>query len=420
MGDPETLPPPGLHRVDSHDDASSSSPKAPINFSERFFSAAAGFGGVAVRTAAAAAALLSDAELRRRGAKVVANNAAKGFKGIQRGLQTVGSGPRQLQSVLQRLAKEMEEQRMHNLIREQRDAPVDVQVGCQVYEDAPQELRSRLWMALLRRPDFSGRIRAAMEEAQRILDGISDASAQVDPDVKGMEGSESEGLEAPAGDQETMNSQASMNVDDVKKGKVLHVENSDDGVAAGTASKGGSRNGNRNEPARPTSPFLAKEKKLNDTEKKTGKSTGQEGGEASCREIYAQKPSSVLVDAEDKDDDWEVVAEKGARRWCEGRVLLSGGSKDRIEPWTASKESLRQQLMTEMSIIPWPLPVEISEESRYGTLLQISVGQEDQDESIARDVHRTFPEYPLFAYHQGQQALFRVLKAYSLHDLEVG
>ncbi len=42
------------------------------------------------------------------------------------------------------------------------------------------------------------------------------------------------------------------------------------------------------------------------------------------------------------------------------------------------------------------------------------------DEVIARDIHRTFPEYGLFAFEQGQQALFRVLKAYSLHDLEVG
>ncbi len=39
---------------------------------------------------------------------------------------------------------------------------------------------------------------------------------------------------------------------------------------------------------------------------------------------------------------------------------------------------------------------------------------------ITRDIHRTFPEHPQFGFAQGQQALFRVLKAYSLHDLEVG
>ena len=41
-------------------------------------------------------------------------------------------------------------------VQEQRDAPVDVQVGFQLYEDSPQELRSRLWMALLEHPDLVG------------------------------------------------------------------------------------------------------------------------------------------------------------------------------------------------------------------------------------------------------------------------
>ena len=47
------------------------------------------------------------------------------------------------------------------------------------------------------------------------------------------------------------------------------------------------------------------------------------------------------------------------------------------------------------------------------------MGQEETDEVIARDICRTFPEHPQFGFEQGQQALFRVLKAYSLHDLEV-
>ena len=29
-----------------------------------------------------------------------------------------------------------------------------------------------------------------------------------------------------------------------------------------------------------------------------------------------------------------------------------------------------------------------------------SVGQEDIDEVISRDIHRTFPEYPLFGFEQ--------------------
>lgn len=68
---------------------------------------------------------------------------------------------------------------------------------------------------------------------------------------------------------------------------------------------------------------------------------------------------------------------------------------------------------------PWPIPTEYAEEGRYNTLLQISIGQEEVDDVITRDIHRTFPEHPQFGAAKGQQLLFKVLKAYSLHDLEV-
>ena len=76
-------------------------------------------------------------------------------------------------------------------------------------------------------------------------------------------------------------------------------------------------------------------------------------------------------------------------------------------------------IMAAVMNVPWPISTEYGEESRYNMLLQISIGQEEVDEVITRDIHRTFPEHPQFGFAQGQQALFRVLKAYSLHDLEV-
>ena len=36
----------------------------------------------------------------------------------------------------------------------ERDAPVDVQIGPQLVEEAPQELRSRLWLALIDNPQL--------------------------------------------------------------------------------------------------------------------------------------------------------------------------------------------------------------------------------------------------------------------------
>lgn len=51
--------------------------------------------------------------------------------------------------------------------------------------------------------------------------------------------------------------------------------------------------------------------------------------------------------------------------------------------------------------------------------VELTAPQEETDDIISRDINRTFPEHPQFGFEQGQQALFRVLKAYSLHDLEV-
>jgi len=53
-------------------------------------------------------------------------------------------------------------------------------------------------------------------------------------------------------------------------------------------------------------------------------------------------------------------------------------------------------------------------------LLQMTLGQEDVEETIRRDIHRTFPEHPHFLLGQGQESLFRLLKAYSVSDLQAG
>jgi hypothetical protein len=57
--------------------------------------------------------------------------------------------------------------------------------------------------------------------------------------------------------------------------------------------------------------------------------------------------------------------------------------------------------------------------SKFQTLLQVTVGQEEVESTILLDIHRTFPEHPRFLLGQGQQELFNVLKAYSMEDMEV-
>ena len=104
--------------------------------------------------------------------------------------------------------------------------------------------------------------------------------------------------------------------------------------------------------------------------------------------------------------------------------MNSKAVKQLLQAWPSSSgiicPSVSAGLMNAVTAVDWPISFEFSEDSRYNTLLQISVGQEEVDEVIGRDINRTFPEHPQFGFEQGQQALYRVLKAYSLHDLEVG
>ena len=57
---------------------------------------------------------------------------------------------------------------------------------------------------------------------------------------------------------------------------------------------------------------------------------------------------------------------------------------------------------------------------KYRMLLQVTVGQEEVEDIIRRDIHRTFPQHPQFLLGQGQEELFNLLKAYSLIDIPVG
>ena len=79
----------------------------------------------------------------------------------------------------------------------------------------------------------------------------------------------------------------------------------------------------------------------------------------------------------------------------------------------------RDRMWARMHALSLPVEVDQSLQKQYKTLTEISLGQEEVDETILRDIDRTFPEYLQFQDSSGQRALFRVLKAYSVSDLEV-
>ena len=79
----------------------------------------------------------------------------------------------------------------------------------------------------------------------------------------------------------------------------------------------------------------------------------------------------------------------------------------------------RDRMWARMHALSLPVEINQSLQKQYKTLTEISLGQEEVDETILRDIDRTFPEYLQFQDSSGQRALFRVLKAYSVSDLEV-
>jgi len=318
------------------------------------------------RTAMAAGMLLGDTGLRKKGAEVISTNASKAFRpiqqgfasgasGIQRGFESLVEGPQKIQSTLARLSKQYTEQRLKVLLEQERDVNQDIQIGFSVYEDAPQELRGRLWLALLG------------EYGKELTDRFS--------------------LEYHGAVQTNENECASKCSND------FHNRNQVDGSSPSTSVMNHES-------------FW--EERIGDALQKTS--------------LVQGGPDGTDAEQEQKvhDGEWEVMGDRGTEKYRQGGRFLKAGQSHRVEPWTEEKEQFRHDLMEAMLKIEWPLEHDVMEDGRYATLLQISVGQEDIDDVISRDIHRTFPEHPLFGFEQGQKALFNLLKAYSLHDLEVG
>lgn len=381
--------------------------KKPSGISAFFANTASGLSEAISRTAGAAGVLLSDGDLRRRGAEVLASNASKGLRSIQqgihsgattlqRGFQSVGQGPRQIQSVLHRISQQIEERRLQALLEQQRDTPVDVQIGFQLYEDAPQELRSRLWMALLQHPELAAQYKSL--QVQQLEVDNEDAGKVTSYEEDAPENVELMAGKGPIKSEITPENCAKDTQETTEEGE---RKDSKDLCSSDLPSSNlGSQEG-------------ASAMAIHDGSVPSATEYGEEE-EAGGSMVNTGERMSLIT------SDWEIVADRGAQRWRQGLPLLSGGSLHRSNCWTAEKEDYRQELMSAMAMVPWPIPSDYPPDSRYATLLEISIGQEEVDEVISRDVHRTFPEHAQFGNESGQQALFRVLKAYSLHDLETG
>ena len=297
-----------------------------------------------------ATTLLSDSGLRKKSAAMLSQQTNVIISPLKAGLTTLFDGPRQVQSTLTRLQKEYSQKRIDLLLEKHRDEHQDVQIGFLLYEDAPQELRSRLWMAVL--GAAGGELMRAYANARNDMGG---------------------------------------EVDDAGKERGRH---------GGEGGEGGSD--------LPTSPNPPPR---------------------SIQEVYAEtKDQSMMLPWNKKKEGYRNTLMKAMVdvEWppggTEGDEVAGGADSGRRDEASAKFPEIAASSVSDPASASGSASRSASAayQHDYRTLLQISVGQEDVDDIISRDIHRTFPEHPLFGFKQGQESLFNLLKAYSLHDLEVG
>jgi hypothetical protein len=179
---------------------------------------------------------------------------------------------------------------MHSLLEAQRDAVVDVQVGLALYEDAPQELRSRLWMALLEHPELGERYHSCVAT----LHAADVAAVAPTPETTGTR-KEAGPATAAAAERDTQ-----------EQGAVSPA------TPAPTPAPGPS--GDTNTVSSPGA-------------------MGQEGDDA------ATPAGDALPSSErEREDGWDIVLEAQPRQ---GKVLLQGATKQRTAPWNVSCEAFR-------------------------------------------------------------------------------
>ncbi|GMH41766.1 hypothetical protein BSKO_09676 [Bryopsis sp. KO-2023] len=401
------------------------------------------------RTALSAGELLGDMELRKKGTAFVVREASKGLKGIQQGIGTaagtigrtiqsgaygISQGPRHVQAVLERIQQRIQEQRLSEMLEMHRNKPVDVQMGRQLYEDAPQELRTRLWCVLLESPDLGEVFRPLCDPQAAIPSGSSPMGQRSDRERETPKHPEEE---SPKNDpmDPLQNEECASPAD----GTLIPMEDTN---PEGETSGGGSieavprlegeisSSNDRQIDGKPdthlsgdvlVNSVIKKIDRLNvsvESDEERGRGGPEEGGDnedGSSTNPTGSSSSKFEQVSNQGEDEWELVGSVSGKSRALRRNPGSQSSEPVMSPHTIGVQVLNAAMLD----IEWPLPTEPPEDSRYALLCQITVGQDEVDDIINRDIHRTFPEHPHFNFEQGKRALFNVLKAYSLHDLEV-
>ncbi|GLI65592.1 hypothetical protein VaNZ11_009167 [Volvox africanus] len=453
-------------------------------------------GEVISRTAQSAQELLRDQELRSKGIQTVITGAQTRLQGFQNGIvQRAGriqerllDNRRQLQALLQSLEERFNaSQRAWQLQARRRDR-VDVQFGQQVIENAPQEIRARLWYVLLENPHLAAPLKCEHPGVAHysLLEEEIDGEDLL---VAGGGGAGGGGSGAAAASPSSL-TRRSAGGRDGAQGSAGSISSTGSRFAAAAAAAFGFNRSSGPETSLANSPSATSFTATRRDRSVSGRSgvvadTTLEATPQPNPQQQQQQPHlrmSAMISpqtgrtlragaaaaaaaapaAEVASAAGAAAAESGVGDSLDGWELVSGvlcttdpsglpgpgpsasGTSGMLQPEAiriimehldalgpvALDESgsdpvlvAQQAVLEAMLQVPWEsgtgLPTAIAPDSRFAVLNEMTAGQEEVDDSILRDIHRTFPEHPYFGMEEGQKSLFRVLKAYSLHDLEV-
>eukprot|EP01025_Chloroclados_australasicus_P049015 TRINITY_DN5568_c0_g2_i7.p1 TRINITY_DN5568_c0_g2~~TRINITY_DN5568_c0_g2_i7.p1 ORF type:complete len:611 (+),score=103.88 TRINITY_DN5568_c0_g2_i7:139-1971(+) len=400
------------------------------------------------------------------GAGIVRKGVQKGAKmvgkGLEKGRRAVGQGPRSISRVLEKVQERLREQHWERQLIIQRDELVDIQIAHKLYENMPQHLRTNLWLAFLDRPElceplknlYEVRIRETNaqgdmikissfrsalqasnssendDKKQRVddqqysqfldqlwgvyqtveLDSV-DASTE---ECEGVQGSTNGGLDpSKNGD----NSGQNINQDLIDISGDVDGENNSDHDLIDISEDIEVLNVHDAQPQDPSNVQEWSER---------GVHVQNVNNTRNAENIVQTQAEGLNTGKEEQSDDWELVNEGEWNNRTGKYKLIPGGAKPFALP--ASEDELEQErkILNPLMEVVFLRPQQESQsqpippDSQYATLLQISIGQELVEEVISRDIKRTFPEVPQFELRDTQQALFNLLKAYALYDLETG
>ncbi|ORE11029.1 RabGAP/TBC [Rhizopus microsporus var. microsporus] len=119
-----------------------------------------------------------------------------------------------------------------------------------------------------------------------------------------------------------------------------------------------------------------------------------------------------LNEKEDEHDvDWEF--------WS--KVISNYSQFTQSETKRLSAQVVQHGIPSALRGTIWPLLTNTSNlQGLQEVYIQLLRQESVYEKAITRDLHRTFPHHPYFQSTQGQEALFNVVKAYSIYDPEVG